>query len=112
MRDKEREQRLEELYSAALKHDTSERDEFLRQACGGDADLRSGVESLLSYEHKLDGFLEGPPLLTGELGTISPEQSHAGRRLGPYNLLQRIGVGEVWMAEQKQPVRRRVALKS
>src|SRR5215469_4994106 len=46
-------------------------------------------------------------------GTISHSQS-AGVVIGPYHLLQRIGVGgmgEVWLAEQKQPVRRRVALK-
>src|SRR5215471_5153030 len=45
--------------------------------------------------------------------TIGQSQS-AGVVIGPYHLLQRIGVGgmgEVWLAEQKQPVRRRVALK-
>ncbi|MEM7456960.1 MAG: tetratricopeptide repeat protein [Planctomycetota bacterium] len=44
-----------------------------------------------------------------------PEQPGAGsRRIGPYKLLQKIGaggMGEVWMAEQEYPVRRRVAIK-
>ena len=71
MPDSERERRLEELHSAALKRDASERDEFLRQACGGDAELRRAVESLLGYEQKLDGFLEVPALQTATLDTRS-----------------------------------------
>jgi serine/threonine protein kinase len=46
--------------------------------------------------------------------TISSTGSDAGTAIGPYHLLQRIGeggMGEVWLAEQKQPVRRRVAVK-
>jgi serine/threonine protein kinase len=114
MPDNERERRLEELHSAALKRDVSEQDEFLRQACGGDAELRRDVESLLGYEQKLDGFLEAPPLQTATLDAIVQEQSQVGQTLGPYRLLQPIGsggMGEVWLAEQKQPVRRRVAIK-
>jgi eukaryotic-like serine/threonine-protein kinase len=45
---------------------------------------------------------------------ISSTESSAGTVIGPYHLLQRIGeggMGEVWLAEQKQPVRRRVAVK-
>ncbi len=111
----ERERRLEELHSGALRLDASERDEFLRQACGGDAELRRAVESLLGYEEKLDGFLEAPPLETATLDkALGREQSQAGETLGPYHLLQPIGaggMGEVWLAEQKQPIRRRVAIK-
>jgi non-specific serine/threonine protein kinase/serine/threonine-protein kinase len=46
--------------------------------------------------------------------TIALVEAHAGTVIGPYHLLQPIGqggMGEVWLAEQKQPVRRRVALK-
>jgi len=56
MPDSERARRLEELHSAALKRDASERDQFPRQACGGDAEMRRAVESLLGYEQELDGF--------------------------------------------------------
>ena len=43
-----------------------------------------------------------------------PNASGPGRCIGHYHLLQKIGeggMGEVWLAEQKEPVRRRVALK-
>jgi eukaryotic-like serine/threonine-protein kinase len=46
--------------------------------------------------------------------TIQSTESGAGTVIGPYHLLQRIGeggMGGVWLAEQKQPVRRRVAIK-
>jgi non-specific serine/threonine protein kinase/serine/threonine-protein kinase len=115
MPDSERQRRLEELHSGALKLDAGERDEFLRRGCCGDAELRQAVESLLGYEQKLDGFLEAPPLQTQTLDAAAdPEQSKTGQTLGPYRLLQPIGsggMGEVWLAEQKQPVRRRVAIK-
>ncbi|MGO4881184.1 MAG: tetratricopeptide repeat protein [Bryobacteraceae bacterium] len=115
MPDSERERRLEELHSGALKLGAGERDRFLRRGCGGDAELRQAVESLLGYEPKLDGFLEGPALEAATLDDASDgEQSQAGQTLGPYHLLQPIGsggMGEVWLAEQRQPVRRRVAIK-
>ena len=46
--------------------------------------------------------------------TVSLTVSGAGTVIGRYHLLQKIGeggMGEVWLAEQKEPVRRRVALK-
>jgi eukaryotic-like serine/threonine-protein kinase len=115
MLDNERERRLEELHSGALNLDAGEREEFLRQGCGGDAELRHAVESLLGYEQKLDGFLEGPALPTETLDSAADrDQSQAGQTLGPYHLLEPIGaggMGEVWLAEQRQPVRRCVAIK-
>jgi serine/threonine protein kinase/Flp pilus assembly protein TadD len=46
--------------------------------------------------------------------TIELGESVTGAVIGPYHLLEMIGeggMGEVWLAEQKQPVRRRVAVK-
>jgi serine/threonine protein kinase len=115
MPDSEHERRVEELHSAALKRDASERDEFLRQACGADAELRRAVESLLTYERKLGDFLDAPALETVTRdAALASERPVAGQTLGSYHLLQPIGeggMGEVWLAEQQQPVRRRVALK-
>src|SRR6201988_4068808 len=50
----------------------------------------------------------------GAVPTLEPNESATGEIIGPYHLLQLIGeggMGEVWLAEQKQPVRRRVAVK-
>ena len=52
-------------------------------------------------------------LALGSASTAAPE-SDATRRIGQYRLLQLIGeggMGEVWLAEQVEPVRRRVAIK-
>jgi len=63
------------------------------------------------------------PLPTGDEDTlaigssqtpVAPIESQAGKRIGPYRLLQLIGeggMGEVWLAEQLEPVRRKVAIK-
>src|ERR1700722_18872876 len=100
MPDSERQRNVEELFSAALKQDARERDEFLRHACDGDTELRRAVESLLGYEQKLDGFLEEPALQSVSPGAAQREQ--AGQALGPYVLIESIGsggMGEVWLAE-------------
>src|ERR1700730_8353082 len=46
--------------------------------------------------------------------TVASNEAAVGTVIGPYHLLQLIGqggMGEVWLAEQRQPVRRRVAIK-
>ncbi|MFN0126293.1 MAG: protein kinase domain-containing protein [Verrucomicrobiales bacterium] len=101
-----------DLFLEALEKATpAERGAFLDGACRGDAALRSAVETLLA-NHRDDSFLEDPALSlpTG----LTPPSEQPGDRIGHYRLLQRIGAGGfgvVWMAEQEQPVRRRVALK-
>src|SRR5579871_231455 len=94
--------------------DVGERAAYLDRACGDDAELRRQVESLLSAHFRAGGFLEAPPLtptLTDE-GPRPPEGP--GSIVGPYRLLEVIGeggMGVVYMAEQTEPVRRKVALK-
>jgi len=88
---------------------------FLDHACGSDAELRQRVEMLLKAHQGDDSFLdrgEENPSLTMTREQVSREQP--GIQLGPYKLLQPIGeggMGSVWMAEQHEPVRRRVAIK-
>ncbi len=92
-----------------------ERAAFLEKACGGDEQLRQKVEALLLVHDQAGEFLEHPPSEAGMGGT--PNFSFgkkAGDSIGRYKLLQQIGeggCGVVFMAEQEEPVRRRVALK-
>ncbi len=85
----------------------------LDRACGEDGVLRGRVESLLCSMQKDDAFLRNPSIeLPPPLDQDLPERP--GGRIGPYVLVELIGeggFGSVFMAEQSEPVRRRVALK-
>ncbi|MCH8343263.1 MAG: protein kinase [Planctomycetes bacterium] len=91
----------------------SERDGYLRGACGNDAALRAKVEALLQADAEAGSFLAS----AGDEGNatiVAAPHEQAGAMIGRYKLLQPIGeggFGAVWMAEQKKPVKRRVALK-
>jgi eukaryotic-like serine/threonine-protein kinase len=112
--------RQRELFLEALEKPTpAERRTFLDGACGDDGALRTLVEALL-VNHQEDRFLEESPAarpLTADVLTSSagdPPVESPGDRIGRYKLLQKIGeggMGVVYMAEQEEPVRRRVALK-
>jgi serine/threonine protein kinase len=113
-------QRVKEIFLSALeKADAAERADYLNEACGKDAALRQQVESLLRKHEHAGSFLERPaigPEATGEemdrAGGTAAEGP--GTRIGPYKLLQQIGeggMGIVYMAEQEEPVRRKVPLK-
>src|SRR3981189_3585160 len=96
---------VEELCEAALALQPMQRNRFLDQKCSGDPELRRMVEDLLTADAAVDSFLQHP---------VIDVLHHAGTVIGPYRLLELIGeggMGEVWLAEQKQPVRRRVAIK-
>src|SRR5688572_4596656 len=85
--------------------------EFVREACGADADLRQRVEALLEAYRHPNEMLDG----TGLLATLAtPSVSErTGTVIGPYKLLQQIGeggMGVVFMAEQTDPIQRTVAL--
>jgi serine/threonine protein kinase len=103
------------IFTAALQIPVAERGEYLERACGGDSGLRQRVEALLKSHERLGDFLEQSPqeALTGSRHEI-PIREKAGDCIGRYKLLQKIGeggCGVVYMAEQEEPVRRRVALK-
>src|SRR5580700_11303656 len=129
--ESERWRKIEELYHLGLELNEARRDEFLSRACEGDEDLRREVESLLAHEKKSKDFIESPAMeVAARLVGDDSVNSGAGRELteslppgetiaaasiiGPYHLLHLIGeggMGQVWLAEQKEPVRRRIALK-
>jgi tetratricopeptide (TPR) repeat protein len=117
---------VEAIFQAALeKGSAEERAAYLDQACQGDSDLRRQVERLLNAQHQLGSFLEQPAAAEGATSEIAPGQwidpanpphlsEGPGTRIGPYKLLQQVGeggMGVVYMAEQQEPVRRKVALK-
>ena len=116
------------VFDAALEvTDPVQRKSFLDQACAGDAELRAAVEELLATQGDAEEFFaESASSLTtlaGELeSAVAPAEQRneptfeekPGTIIGRYKLLQMIGeggYGVVYMAEQEQPVRRRVALK-
>src|SRR3954447_5933545 len=101
-----------EIFVAALNQPSeAERAAYLGQACGSDAGLREKVESLLREHEGLGSFLESPALVAT---TNEPVREGPGTVIGPYKLLEQIGeggFGVVFLAEQTEPVRRKIALK-
>src|SRR5262249_35635993 len=109
------EPKLRELFSKALECQTAEeRAAFLDQACHGDAELRAQVEELLQAHHDAGSFLQEPSASQGATVDAPPIQRPPGTVTAPDTLLEQIGeggFGVVFLAEQPQPVRRKVALK-
>ena len=104
----------ETLFNQALEiQNARERADFLSQACGGNEELRQRIERLIRLLPKGE-MLE--PTLAGGVAA-SPANAvlqQVGDQIGPYKLIEKIGeggMGSVYMAEQKTPVRRLVALK-
>jgi eukaryotic-like serine/threonine-protein kinase len=131
----------ERLFQEALSRSPEERAAFLERACESQPELRAAVEALLAAHEKSGNVLDRPPEQTlasgpGQAGPDATfdhtpgrdEASSAATRTadyrpvldagvviaGRYTLQQKIGeggMGEVWVAKQTEPVKRRVALK-
>jgi eukaryotic-like serine/threonine-protein kinase len=125
-------EKAEDIFYSALEINApSQRRAFLDRACKGDAGLRAMVDKLLASQPGSEKFfqegilsripvadlsqsLSETPGLAESFDAMVNEDAFAGKCIGPYNLLQRIGeggCGVVYMAEQAKPIRRRVALK-
>ncbi len=109
----------EAIFARALLLSADRRAAYLDEACGGDATRRKAIEELLRVHEDDAKFMDVDAQQAGKLLTLvraaRPAAAEApGDRLGRYKLLQKIGeggCGTVYMAEQEEPVRRRVALK-
>lgn len=99
--------RVETLFHAARERkEGAERQAYLDGACGDDVQVRARVEALLTAHHDANEFLNAP--------AVASNREEPGCTIGAYKLLQEIGeggMGVVYMAEQEEPVRRKVALK-
>jgi tetratricopeptide (TPR) repeat protein/tRNA A-37 threonylcarbamoyl transferase component Bud32 len=131
----------ESLFEQALERSPGERAAFLDEVCAGQQELRAAVEALLAAHEKPANLLDQPPVPTADSGagqaqsdanieqtaeSASPSSTDAATSdyrpmsqpgvviAGRYRLQQLIGeggMGEVWVAKQIEPVKRRVALK-
>ncbi|MEZ6073236.1 MAG: hypothetical protein R3C10_23940 [Pirellulales bacterium] len=91
-----------------------ERNRFLDEVCGTNRMLRERVEKLIRHADEVGDFLESPPPGVGRLnGHSSADVAETGSTIGPYRLVDPLGEGG-WhglLAEQTEPIHRRVALK-
>ena len=105
------------LFALAVEQPAEEREAFLQAICGGDDALRQRLDALLAALAEPDLLAPAQPDRTRptiKLDFADTPDEAVGQTLGRYKLLEKVGeggCGVVYVAEQTQPVRRRVALK-
>jgi WD40 repeat protein/serine/threonine protein kinase len=104
-----------DLFLKALElRSPDERQKYLDGACASNPALRAEVEALLEAGARAGSFLEPAAHAPGATIDLPPIRERPGTVIAAYKLLEQIGeggFGVVFMAEQTQPVRRKVALK-
>src|SRR5438552_3462548 len=103
-----------ELFEAALELPSEARLTYVEGVCAGDPALRQRLEDLLRQHAQAASFLEKPAVPALTAPEEPPVGVGPGTVIGPYKLLEQIGeggFGMVFMAEQQEPIHRKVALK-
>ena len=114
--------REEELFALALEQPTGRRAAFLETVCADDLALRRRIETLLAAHEHPDARLAEPAAnflptrkVTSAIAASAERPNEmVGQTIGRYKLLEKVGEGGcglVYVADQTEPVRRRVALK-
>lgn len=116
-----REREIIAVFEATLDLEPGDRrDHWLQERCGSDKALRDEVQALIEASERAGGFLsDSETTAEGEYTVTIPSPPiksavRPGSTLGPYKILQQLGeggFGEVFLAEQAEPVQRQVALK-
>jgi serine/threonine protein kinase len=118
---------LDLIYFAARELSPGDRPAYLARVCGGDQTLRARVEQMLAVSDEAEAFITDFPDNQPEARKFAREPGETvkvnlndlpdetvGQKIGRYKILEKVGeggCGVVYVAEQTEPVRRRVALK-
>lgn len=104
----------ESIFHQAIEiENESDRNEFLNKACFNDVDAKRRLCDLVNM-HFRNGHILDETRDCGLLTARAADVPDVGSKIGPYKLLQQIGeggMGIVFMAQQTEPVKRKVALK-